>query len=103
MNAYLFTGWVSQYEKGRFGDRCLDVILYGADEATSWKTLEEMLLSRSGGEDPTTAKVEKMVGAPVLDQLFTETGYGPLNWPEIAEEIPLRHQSFHPPELGAGS
>ena len=73
MNAYLFSGLVSQYYKGQFVDSCSTVILYGKDETASWKTFEEMLLRPNSGERPGGTKIQKMVGAPVLDQLLAET------------------------------
>jgi len=87
MNAYLFSGLVNQYHKGQFVDNCSTVILYGGDEAASWKVFEESLLAQNKAEDSAPVKVEKMVGAPVLEQLLTEAGANPIKWPELAEEV----------------
>jgi hypothetical protein len=87
MNAFLLSGLISQYRSGQFVDACSNVILCGADEAASRKAFEEMLHSHEGGENPAPTKIEKIVGAPVQDQLLTEAGPSPINWPELAGEI----------------
>jgi hypothetical protein len=86
MNAYLFTGLVSEYRHGHFVDACTNIILYGADQGVSEKAFEESLLSRHSGEEQTPPRIEKIVGAPMLDQLLTETGPIPIHWPEVSEE-----------------
>ena len=87
MNAYLFNALVSHSDKGHFVDACWNIILYGGDEAASWKAFEGMLLSSNRGENPGGTKIQKMVGAPVLEQLLTEAGSSPINWPQIPEEV----------------
>ena len=88
MSAYLFSGLVNQYHKGRFVEACVNLLLYGADETASWKAFEQILLSPAGDEDPNIPrKIERMVGAPVLNELLGETGNKPLDWPELVQEI----------------
>jgi hypothetical protein len=81
MNAYLFTGWMSHFQNGRLTDSCCSLIVYGGDQDASWKAFEDWMLS-----NPTPTKVERIVGAPMLDRLFTETDYVPLDWDEVARE-----------------
>ena len=87
MNAYLFTGWISQFQRGHLVDSCSNLIVCGADnQVAAQQFLEQCLLSPNTAEEPTPTKVERVVGAPLLDQLLTETGPGPLNWEEIVAE-----------------
>jgi hypothetical protein len=102
MNAYLFTGCVSQYNKGNFSDFCSTLIVYGADEEASWKSFEKWLLRSDTGEDPISKKVEKIVGAPFLDQLFTETGFAPLDWDDLWEEAERIIEGTDADETGQG-
>jgi len=78
---------VSHYDRGQFVDACWNVILYGGDEAASWNAFERMLLNSNTGENPGRTKIQKMAGAPVLEELITETGNSLINWPQIREEI----------------
>jgi hypothetical protein len=87
MNAYLFSGVVSQYYKGSYTDFCSTLILYGAEEDTARKTFREFLLRPETDENLPPKKIEMVVGAPVLDQLLTEAGNQPIRWSEIAEEL----------------
>src|SRR6185369_1496173 len=87
MNSYFFTGWVTRWHQGRFIDGCVSLIVYGADAEAAEKNFEQWLLSANGEGSPVPVKVEKIVGAPVLDQLFTETGYLPIDWKQIGEEM----------------
>lgn len=102
VNAYLFTGCVSQYHKGNFSDSCSTLIVYGADEEASWKAFEKWLLRSDVGEDPIPKKVEKIVGAPFLDQLFTETGFAPLDWDDLWEEAQRTIEGTAADETGQG-
>ncbi len=87
MGAYLFSGLVSQYFKGRFVDACTTALLYGAEQDAAWKAFEAALLSPSAEEDPTVPrKMERMVGAPVLEELLTENGNVPSDWENLARE-----------------
>ncbi len=87
MSAYLFTGWVSQFHKGRFVERCLSLILYGGDEAACRKAFEEHLRNSGAAEDSTPVKIERIVGAPMFDRLITEAGQEPMDWSGISEAV----------------
>jgi hypothetical protein len=87
MNAYLLAGLASKYYQGHYVDACSNVILYGGDEAAAWKAFEESLLNSADSEVPAPPRIQMMVGAPVLDQLLTETGNAPIQWPEVTDEI----------------
>lgn len=88
MNAYLFTGLASQYHQGHYVDACSNIILYGGEnEAASRKAFEHLLLGHGSQEHAAPTKIEKIVSAPVLEQLLTETGHNPIHWPELAQEV----------------
>src|SRR5712691_8473031 len=102
MKAFFFTGWVSQFQKGHFSDACSNMIFYGGEEEPSWRAFEEWLLSPNQAEVPVSTKIEKMVGSPVMEQLLTERGFVPLNWPELCEEAERILQSSEPDDLSQG-
>jgi len=88
VNAYLLSGLVSRYQQGRFVDSCSTAILFGGDEARSRQTFQQMLTSDDSQENPGLTKIQKVVAAPVLEHLLTETDSNSANWPQIAAEIP---------------
>lgn len=102
MNAFLFTGLVSEYRHGQFVDACTNLIIYGADQAVSEKAFAAGLLNRHSGEDQTPAQIEKIVGAPVLDQLLTETGHAPIDWTEVSAEALRVLESTSPDDQEQG-
>lgn len=102
MEAFLFTGWTSQLHQGQIADGCVNVILYGGGKEEAMASFEEQLLAPNRSENPATIKIEKIICAPVFDQLFTETRSIPINWPEICQEAETILQATQPDDLAQG-
>jgi hypothetical protein len=86
MNAYLLTALRSQLWQGRTNESCSSLIIYGGEEVSARKAFEDWLLSPNYGENPIPTKVIKIIGAPVMDHLLTETDSILINWDEICQE-----------------
>lgn len=86
MNAYLFTGWTTRFLRGKEVDSCDSLIIYGGEEEASWRAFENLLLGANDTEEPIPTKIKKIVGAPMLDCLLTETDFATLDWDQISEE-----------------
>lgn len=67
-------------------DSCSSLIVYGGTEAAAREAFERWLLTVYAGEAPESTKIGGVVAAPVLDELLTENGSVPLDWPRISEE-----------------
>jgi hypothetical protein len=87
MSAYLLNGMVSRWDKGQVFDTCRSLIFYGAEQDAAIKAFEHALLRDNPGEEAATIKVEKIIAAPVLQQMLTERGPVPLDWPRLDEEV----------------
>jgi hypothetical protein len=95
---YLFTAGVTQSQMrpspGLRGDKslqtwdtCMSLIVYGGDAAIAQKAFEDWCQRLQEGEDPVQTEIKKIVGAEVIEQLLTESGDQPLDWPEISEKF----------------
>src|SRR5262245_48341768 len=102
MDAFLITACTSWLHQGRIVESCTSSIIYGGDEKAARVAYEQGLLSTNRAENPNATKIEKLVSAPVLDQLFTETGPVALDWPQICEEAERLMQSTPPDDLAQG-
>ncbi|PWU18058.1 MAG: hypothetical protein C5B50_10015 [Verrucomicrobia bacterium] len=87
MNAYLFTGLRSQLWQGQTSEACVSLIIYGGEEEASRKAFENWVLSPNYEENPVPTEVIKIIGAPILEQLLTETESTLINWNEICQEV----------------
>jgi hypothetical protein len=98
MNAYLFTGSISQVrsksscgqsgcaDTGQVSDSCLSLVVYG-DSAEVAQCGFEAWLRSYGDVNLISTTIAKVVAAPMLDQLFTEVEYVPIDWSKISEQI----------------
>jgi hypothetical protein len=102
MKAYLFSGLISFFTRGHFTDGCSTFIIYGGDEESAWKAFEQGLLRPDNKEEPSLTKVEKIVGAPVLEQLLTETGDEPIDWPNMEATVAQSLENAETEEVGQG-
>lgn len=99
MNGYLFTAGttVSQPVSTPNGggqtvglaqtwDACMSAIIYGGDAERAQRKFEAWCC-RTSEERPASVKIKKIVAAQFFDQLLTESGGQPLNWPQIARQV----------------
>ena len=70
MNAYLFTGWISQFKAYGEADSCRSLIICTDNTDEARARFEASLLSPNQAPEPTPTKVEKIVFAPLLGHLF---------------------------------
>jgi hypothetical protein len=100
MNGYLFTAGLTQVQvgpaPGRGGqvvdmlqtwDGCASAIIYGGDAEQAQKRFEAWCRSSSDGENPARVEIKKVVAAQFVDQLLTESGGKPLDWPRISRQV----------------
>ncbi len=98
MNAYLFSAGVSQTQvraaPGRPGqtslqswDTCVSAIVYGGEREQAQKAFEAGCHLRGEGENPVQTEIKRIVGAQLIDQLLTESGGRPLDWPQISQQL----------------
>jgi hypothetical protein len=102
MDAFLLTGWTSQWHQGQIADACVSVILFGGGKEEAMASFEEQLLAPTGSESSAAIKIEKVICAPVFNELFTEERVIPINWPEICEEAERILQDTQPDDLAQG-
>ena len=97
MNAYLFTAGVTRTQvcptPGRGGqmvdsirtwDACASAVIYGGDAQQAQKRFEAWCRQTPEGENPAETEIKKVVAAQFVDQLLSESGGNPLNWPLIS-------------------
>jgi len=97
MNAYLFNAGVSQAQVrpalNRSGqmvdsmqtwDSCITAIVYGGDAAQAQKKFEAWCCSYPKEENPVETEIKRLVAAQFVDQLFTENGGEPPDWPQLS-------------------
>jgi hypothetical protein len=100
MNAYLFNAGVSQAQvrpspnrSGQMMDRlqtwdsCLTAIVYGGDAERAQKKFEAWCCSSPEGEKTIETEIKKVLAAQFVDQLFTESGGEPPDWPKISQQV----------------
>ena len=100
MNGYLFTAGLTQVQvgpaPGRGGqvvdmlqtwDGCASAIIYGGDAEQAQKRFEAWCRSSSERENPARVEIKKVVAAQFVDQLLTESGGKPLDWPRISQQV----------------
>lgn len=86
MNAYLYAAWINRFRQGQFTDGCSSLILYGTEETAARRYFEERLLAEDSVEPPVLTKIERIVCAPFLDQLLSETGSASIDWNCVCAE-----------------
>jgi len=100
MNGYLFTAGLTQTQvhptPGRGGqmvdsiqvrDSCVSTIIYGGDPQQAQKRFEAWCRRTPEGENPVETDIKKVVAAQFVDQLLTESGGKPLDWPQISRQV----------------
>jgi len=100
MNGYLFTAGLTQTQvrpaSGRGGqlldsirnwDSCASAIIYGSDTQQAQKRFEAWCRRTSEGENPIEMEIKKVVAAQFVDELLTESGGRPLDWPQISRQV----------------
>ena len=100
MNAYLFTAGLTQSQvrptPGRRGqmvdslriwDSCMSAIIYGGDPEQAQKRFEAWCRRTPEGENPVETEIKKVGAAQFVDQLLTELGGKPLDWPRISQQV----------------
>jgi len=100
MNGYLFTAGLTQTQvrptPGRGGlmvdsirnwDSCISAIIYGGDAQQAQKRFETWCRRTPEGENPVETEIKKVVAAQFVDELLTESGGKPLDWPEISRQV----------------
>jgi hypothetical protein len=100
MNGYLFNAGLTQSQvrptAGRGGqlvdrlltwDTCVSAIIYGADAKQAQKRFEAWCRLTPDGENPVEMDIKKIVAAQFVDQLLTESGGRPLDWPQVSRQV----------------
>jgi hypothetical protein len=100
MNGYLFTAGLTQSQvrpaPGRGGqmvdrlqtwDACVSAIIYGGAAEQAQKRFEAWCRLTPDGENQVEMDFKKVVAAQFVDQLLTESGGQPLDWPEISRRV----------------
>jgi hypothetical protein len=105
MNAYLFTAVATRSQvrpvMGRYGmantiqtwDACATQIVFGESPNEAQRQFETWLRATPEGENPAEVTIRKIAATQFVDQLFTESGGTPLNWPEILKLAESQLQS----------
>jgi len=105
-NAYLFTAITTMSQvlpaQGRYGmagesfqvwDGCSSLSLLAASVEEAQKCFEDWLTAKPDGQHPRTVQIHKIAAAQYVDQLFTETGDVPLDWPQLQAQAQARLQA----------
>ena len=100
MNGHLFTAGLTQTQvrptPGRGGqmvdsirvwDSCVSAIIYGGDTEQAQKRFAAWCRRTPDGENLVETEIKKVVAAQFVDQLLTESGSQPLDWPEISRRV----------------
>lgn len=100
MNAYLFTAGLTQSQvcptPGRGGqmvdsiqiwDSCVSAVIYGGDPEQAQKRFESWCRLTPEGQNTVETEIKKVVTARFVDQLLTEFGGNPLDWPRISQQV----------------
>ncbi len=100
MNGYLFTAGLTQSQVrpnpdrgGQMVDRlltwdtCVSAIIYGGDAEQAQKRFEAWCRLAPDGENPVEMDIKKLVAAQFVDDLLTESGGQPLDWPRTSQQI----------------
>lgn len=89
MNAYLLIACVSQVDPhtGMLRDWCVSMIIYDANETEARAWFESSVVRTYTNELAGPPRIEKIVSAPVVSDLITESGVVPIQWPQLVEEV----------------
>lgn len=89
MNAHLLIACVSQVDPhtGMLRDWCVSMVIYDANEAEARTWFEASVVRTYTNELAGPPRIEKIVSAPVVPDVITETGTVPIQWPQLVEEV----------------
>ncbi len=115
MNAYLFSAGCTTSQvlatPGRGGqmieslhswDNCGSAIIYGGNAEQAQNQFESWLSASPDAERPIHVEIKKIVTARFVDELLTESGNQPLDWPQTAKQIADRLQDTAVDDLEQG-
>ncbi len=95
MNAYFFTAGTLQSQlraapdqnanRLETWDSCASLVVYGDNPAEAQKQFEAWLHSEPADGNPIHLEIKRIVMAPLVNQLFTEHGHEPVDWPQISQ------------------
>jgi hypothetical protein len=101
MNAYFFSAEVTEYRMrpafvGNFrpaverldaAETCAELIVYGDGLEEAQEQFKSWIGSRLENEKPVQTEIKRIVVAPFVNQLFTESGHEPIDWPQISAKV----------------
>ena len=100
MNGYLFTAGLTQsqvrptsvrggqtVDRLQTWDTCASAIIYGGDAEQAQKRFEAWCRLIPDGENPVEMDFKKIVAAQFADELLTESGGQPLDWPLVSRQV----------------
>lgn len=114
MTAYLYTAicTVSQLRPNRSArgpgeifetwDGCSMAVMLADNSEVARRVFEEGLYRHSEGEHPPRVEVKKIAAAQLVDQLITESGSEPLDWPALVQRNRLQVEAGQPDEFEQG-
>jgi hypothetical protein len=65
----------------------MSAIIYGGDPEQAQKRFEAWCRRTPEGENPVETEIKKVGAAQFIDQLLTESGGNPLDWPRISRQV----------------
>jgi hypothetical protein len=68
------------------------VVAENSDAAQAY--FETWVRTQTPGENPMQIEIRKISGAEILEQLLTEEGSEPFDWPQISEKVIAQAESF---------
>jgi hypothetical protein len=98
LNAYLFSAGVTQTRLVSSGgyrgaaealqtwDSCVSAIVYGGDVEQAQAAFEAWCRPPPESDKPGTSEIKRLVGAQFIDQVLTESGGKPPDWPDLARQ-----------------
>jgi hypothetical protein len=105
MNAYLFASISTISQVRPLGDfrrtetlqtwdasGSMIVVSENSDAAQAY--FENWIRTQTPGENPMQIEIRKISGAQILEQLLTEEGGEPFDWPQITEKVIAQAESF---------
>jgi hypothetical protein len=67
-------------------DSCITAIVYGGGADRAQKKFEAWCCTSPEGENPIETEIKRIVAAQFVDQLLTESGGNPPDWPELSRQ-----------------
>jgi len=70
----------------RTWDACASAVIYGGDAEQAQKRFEAWCRQTPEGQNPLETEIKRVVAAQFVDQLLTESGGKPVDWPQISRQ-----------------